>query len=449
MPYTRITATAFGKAAIDYALGGKEGKGHNNNEKRNLFVTTVGMFPNQPPSYADQMNEYWSRASSRNKNQVRRIVLSFSEQELDPKDPNSALIAGEISREFAEKYYPNRQTLICVQNDGEGGKLHCHIIVNNVSMTDFKGCSDEQTKFTYVAKGADEIAKKYIDVDMDYKDIFDNKTSQIKLSKDKVSRNVRRMRQENQEAIKNGEDAPHYIWEDDLKSRIKLAMNEATSRDDFFSKLNDRGVTIVRNGTLKRHGEYFTYSMQDASKIKSEDEIPKGKRKIRSDKLGGDYMPKALDEKIAEKQNDNQATAYYDESEVISDAPVISESEKKELEEEANKFNDWVYENGYAYLSDDGEFDLDAYERAQEAYKVFLSHPQANVPETRSGLHTDVLEPAKAHRKATTSKMADKASESTYQKSYQQKLIDKINHDVEQMNMPLDILPDDEEDYGI
>ncbi len=71
------------------------------------------------------------------------------------------------------------------------------------------------------------------------------------------------------------------------------------------------------------------------------------------------------------------------------------------------------------------------------------------MPETRSGLHTDVLEPVKAHRKATTSKMADKASESTYQKSYQQKLIDKINHDVEQMNMPLDILPDDEEDYGI
>ena len=449
MPYTRITATAFGKAAIDYALGGKEGKGHNNNEKRNLFVTSVGMFPNQPPSYADQMNEYWSRASSRNKNQVRRIVLSFSEQELDPKDPNSALIAGEIAREFVKKYYPNRQALICVQNDGEGGKLHCHIIVNNVSMTDFKGCSDEQTKFTYVAKGADEIAKKYIDVDMDYKDIFDNKASQIKLSKDKVSRHVRRMRQENQEAIKNREDAPHYIWEDDLKNRIKLAMNEATSRDDFFSKLNDRGVTIVRNGTLKRHGEYFTYLMQDASKIKSEDEIPKGERKIRSDKLGGDYMPKALDEKIAEKQSDSVSTFIPDEpaieeSEIISETPIFSEDEKKE----ADEFSEWAYKNGYTYLSDYG-FDLDAYERAQAAYKDFLSHPQANVPETHSGLHTDVLEPVKAHRKATTSKMADKASESTYQKSYQQKLIDKINHDVEQMNMPLDILPDDEEDYGI
>ncbi|WP_026660615.1 relaxase/mobilization nuclease domain-containing protein [Butyrivibrio sp. AC2005] len=448
MPYTRITATAFGKAAIDYALGGKEGKGHNNNEKRNLFVTTVGMFPNQPPSYADQMNEYWSRASSRNKNQVRRIVLSFSEQELDPKDPNSALIAGEISREFAEKYYPNRQTLICVQNDGEGGKLHCHIIVNNVSMTDFKGCSDEQTKFTYVAKGADEIAKKYIDVDMDYKDIFDKKTSQIKLSKDKVSRHVRRMRQENQEAIKNGEDAPHYIWEDDLKSRIKLAMNEATSRDDFFSKLNDRGVTIVRNGTLKRHGEYFTYSMQDASKIKSEDEIPKGKRKIRSDKLGGDYMPKALDEKIAEKQNDNQATAYYDESEVISDAPAISESEKKELEEEAREFSEWATQNKYIYLSDDGDFDLDAYERAQEAYKAFKRQPKTDVPEISSAPNLGILESAKEHRKVTPSKVPEKASGSTSYDSYTQKLIDKINHDVAQMDMSLDSIPDDEDFFG-
>ena len=78
-----------------------------------------------------------------------------------------------------------------------------------------------------------------------------------------------------------------------------------------------------------------------------------------------------------------------------------------------------------------------------------MSHPQTNVPETRSGLHTDVLEPVKAHRKATTSKIADKASESTYQKSYQQKLLDKINHDVEQMNMSLDSIPDDDDEYGI
>lgn len=48
-----------------------------------------------------------------------------------------------------------------------------------------------------------------------------------------------------------------------------------------------------------------------------------------------------------------------------------------------------------------------------------------------------------------TSKIADKASESTYQKSYQQKLLDKINHDVEQMNMSLDSIPDDDDEYGI
>ena len=221
MPYTRITATAFGKEAIDYALGGEKGKGHNGNEIRNLYVTSVGMFPNQPPSYADQMNEYWKLASSRNKNQVRRIVISFSEQELDPKDPNSALIAGEISRQFAKKYYPNRQALICVQNDGEGGKLHCHVIVNNVSMTDFKGCSDDETKFKYVAKGADEIAKKYIDVEMDYNDVFDEKTNQMNLPKDKFPQYVRKMRQENEQAIQKGEQAPHYIWQDDLKQRIR------------------------------------------------------------------------------------------------------------------------------------------------------------------------------------------------------------------------------------
>lgn len=445
MPYTRITGTAFGKAAIDYALGGKEGKGHNNHEERNLYVTTVGMFPNQPPSYADQMNEYWKLASSRNKNQVRRIVISFSEQELNPKDPNSALIAGEISREFAKKYYPNRQALICVQNDGEGGKLHCHIIVNNVSMTDFKGCSDNQTKFTYVAKGADEIAKKYIDVDMDYNDIFDKKTNQIKLPKDKVSRHVRRMRQENQEAIKNGKDAPHYIWEDDLKSRIKLAMNEATSRDDFFNKLNDRGVTIVRNGTLKRHGEYFTYSM-DANKSKSEEEVLEGKRKIRSDKLGGDYMPKALDEMLAEKQvntpepNVSYATPVPTEEEI---------AEKEKQEEKANEFAEWTHQHGYDYMDSDGNIDLDAHEKALKAFEARNDEVPEEIAVERSSDDLSVSEPVIKHP-VKAPEVPQKVSEAASKKqSYQQQLIKKIQDDVASMDARLDDISDDEDYFGI
>ena len=45
------------------------------------------MLPPEVMGYADQMDMYWRRASSRNKTQVRRIITSYSKDELDPEKP--------------------------------------------------------------------------------------------------------------------------------------------------------------------------------------------------------------------------------------------------------------------------------------------------------------------------------------------------------------------------
>ena len=366
MPYTRISATANGREAIDYALGGKDEKGHNNAERRNLYITSVGLFPNQPPSYADQMDVYWKQASSRNKNQIRRIVTSFSEKELDPNDPNSPLIAAEIAREFAKKYYPDRQVLICVQADGVGGKIHTHSLVSNVSMTDLKGCSDDETKFSYVAKGVDEIARNYIELDMDYGEKWDETTNKCKLPNEKISQYVRKLRQENEAAIARGEELPHYIWEDDLRKRIKDAMTKATSKDDFKNILKDNSVEIEREGDAKRYGKYFTYVLTDTSGFASEDAIPKKAMRARSYKLGYNYMPDKLDEMLAEKQvNTPEPNVSY-----ASPAPTEEEiAEKEKQEEEANEFAEWTHQKGYDYMDSDGNIDLDAYEKALKAFE--------------------------------------------------------------------------------
>lgn len=305
MPYTRITGSHNGREAIDYALGAEDNKGHNGNEVRNEFITTVGMTPNQPPSYADQMDMYWKQASRKNKNQVRRIITSFSKDELDPDDPKSVLIAGEIGRQHALKYYPDRQTLICVQKDGVGGCIHIHELVSNVSMTDLKGCTDEQTKFSYVARTMDELAKEYIVLSMDYKDKWDENTGKAILPKDKTNQNVRRMRDENREAEAKGEEPVHYIWEDDLKERIRQAMQESTSRDDFAKRLTAHGVEIGRTGKSKKNGEYFTYELVDTTGF---EEPPKKEPKARSYNLGEDYTPEALDAMITE--NLKRTTPY-------------------------------------------------------------------------------------------------------------------------------------------
>lgn len=444
MPYTRISATANGREAIDYALGGKDEKGHNNAERRNLYITSVGLFPNQPPSYADQMDVYWKQASSRNKNQIRRIVTSFSEKELDPNDPNSPLIAAEIAREFAKKYYPDRQVLICVQADGVGGKIHTHSLVSNVSMTDLKGCSDDETKFSYVAKGVDEIARNYIELEMDYGDKWDETTNKCKLPNEKISQYVRKLRQDNEAAIARGEELPHYIWEDDLRKRIKDAMSKATSKDDFKNILKDNGVEIEREGDAKRYGKYFAYVLTDTSGFASEDAIPKKAMRARSYKLGYNYMPDKLDEMLAEKQvNSPEHIASYS-----APAPTEEEiTEEKEQTENMKDFEVWAFQHDYSYYVN-GAFDLDAYEKALKAYEArndeLPEEVTAEPSDSDLGVSEPVIkQPVKAHE------VPQKTPEAASKKlSYKQQLIKKLQDDVDKMGMSLDSIRDDEDYFG-
>ena len=142
MAYTRISHTRNGRAAIQYARG--NGRGHNGHAKRNLLIGGVGMLPDEVMPFEEQMAQDWARASGKNKNQVRRIVASYSEKELDPHGEDSAYLALEIAQEFVEEAYPNRKAAIFVQNDGKGEKLHVHILVSNVDSIEHKGCTDEQ-----------------------------------------------------------------------------------------------------------------------------------------------------------------------------------------------------------------------------------------------------------------------------------------------------------------
>lgn len=377
MPYTRITPSRNGREAIAYALGDEKNKGHNGNEVRNLLVTSVGL-SQEPPAYADQMDEYWRQASSRNKTQVRRIITSYSKEELDPNDPKSALIAAEIAREHAKTAYPDRQVLICVQMDGVGGLIHTHTLVNNVSITDHKGCTDEQTKFHYVAKTIDSIAKQYIDLSMDYSDKWDEKTGRAILPKDKVNQNVRRMRDANREAVASGEEKTFYIWQDDLKNRVLLAMDEATTREDFEQCLTKHGVEIGRSGYSKKHGEYFTFELIDTTGFA---EPPSKDMKVRSYNLGDDFTPEALERRLKSKQKQEPVKQTIGIQTIPRNVPTIpavqqkqvkryemSDEEKSKTEQEANAFSSWCREQGISYFTLEKGMDLDAYEDAKRQY---------------------------------------------------------------------------------
>lgn len=287
MPYSKLTRTPNGRAAIAYALNGC---GHDGSEHRNLYVGGVNMLPSDTMPYADQMDRYWCRADSKNKTQVNRIIASFSRNELDPDDPESPLTAAQICEEFVREYYPGRQALICMQNDGKGHNLHAHILVNNVSMCEvqlpgekkaqkpYSGCKGYQLKGdSYVRNNFDRAAEKYITLDKGPK------------AGDKVTQNERRMRQHNAECAP--EDRK-YIWKDDLKGRVAKAMSEASDKDDFLRKLTENGVEGTYHES-KKGQKYYTYELTDLSGF-GDGKIP-GNPRSRSYKLGADYDFETVD----------------------------------------------------------------------------------------------------------------------------------------------------------
>ncbi len=309
MAYTRISHTRNGRAAIQYARG--NGRGHNGHAKRNLLIGGVGMLPDEVIPFEEQMAQDWARASGKNKNQVRRIVASYSEKELDPHGEDSAYLALEIAQEFVEEAYPNRKAAIFVQNDGKGEKLHVHILVSNVDSIEHKGCTDEQTNFRYVENHFDRVAGRHITLDNGKK------------AKDKFTQAERALEEENEEAAENG-GAAVYIWKDDLRERIRIAMENATSEDDFLEALEDEGVK-ARYGTSRQHGKYISYELVD---VPAHMEGADRKYKARSYTLGDAYGVKALREKLDEKSKERlrMAEQRSHATESKDDPPAFSQS---------------------------------------------------------------------------------------------------------------------------
>lgn len=324
MAYSRITGTRNGADAIDYARG--NGKGHNDKEVRNMVVSEVNMLPETVQPYEVQMKRYWNKASVKNKNQVRRVIQSFSRKELNPDRLEDIQKANEIGNEFARRAYPGHQAVVFTQIDGKSGLIHNHIIVNNVNMETLKGCSDDQTRFYYVKGWTNEVAGQYIELDKGEND------------KDKTTQNERRKRQENEKIIEENKKLPpdkqkplKYIWKDDLKSRILDAMDASKDYVGFFSELRKRGVEaeIRTRRTGRKAGEsYIVYELEDTSLLEANLKKIPANLKAKGNKLGTLYDMPHLDE-IFEKSWEE----HREESEKFAKA-VIAKQEKKYQEKE-------------------------------------------------------------------------------------------------------------------
>ena len=89
--------------------------------------------------------------------QYQHYVLSFSnEEKLKPKE---AIVYAE---KHAKECFGDRfQVFLAVHQNGNGGKLHVHYIVNSVSCMDGKKIQTSKEDYDYFKNINDEIAKEY------------------------------------------------------------------------------------------------------------------------------------------------------------------------------------------------------------------------------------------------------------------------------------------------
>lgn len=230
--------------------------------------------------------------------QAQSIIVSFDQSEFDTSNlQQQSQQALQLVQRYVRKHFADAQSVIAVQADGDGGKLHAHILINTIKPT---GKTIPTNRFN--------IHKIRKDFDQVMQNNYQHITGQPWLDPIHNNHNQR----QDQSNLTNRSN-----WQASLKQLINQIKQEVTSLKDFLTKLNDHGVTV----TERQHGQAWTYhqtvtTKQGAKELKVRDfyqRVDKNTGEILSTRgLGRDFSKSALEhyfqpsqqEETEENQND-------------------------------------------------------------------------------------------------------------------------------------------------
>lgn len=290
MPFSRITSTRNGLAALKYCLG--NGKGHNGHANRNILISGIGVVESIPLYM--QFQSDWQLASSRNKTQFRRIIYSASKNEFTPGDPEAAYKMMNMCREYISRNYAGHKAVIFLQADGKSKTnnpplYHCHMLISNVNFITHKGIPSYKCNHKFVKRTIDQIVNEYTTIDY----------GKNRNTKDRFTQNERRMREEN---TNENNTNPNFIIKDYIREQIRIAQNRAYSISDFIEILDKLNIDC-RCGK-----KTFTYTLR---------KLPDGvfadtkKFAYRDKRLGPDFSPDAINEFINQKYIEQEKKQSY------------------------------------------------------------------------------------------------------------------------------------------
>ena len=275
----KISSGASASSALNYALGKNKGM-HNDTERwlddhdlkqpealQNCRAVAVGgtngVMPEIAPEQFKLTREAYNQTQQRN--QVQRIVQSFSADELDPTTPGNWQRANDLGVELAEKLYPDYQTAVYTHIDGQNHVLHNHIIVNKVNLETGHKLRERPGEAVERARQInDRLAERE-----HWQVITPVREHQSKTEQD---------------LTKKGQ----YSYMHDLRSRIDSVMADTSVSD--FKTFSERLTKSKVNVSVR--GQNVSYAFLDANHKQ---------RRARGKRLGADYDKEAIDNELARR----------------------------------------------------------------------------------------------------------------------------------------------------
>lgn len=167
----KITTASSGSAAIDYAYGRNKMPAATSDwlKQQGVDPATVDQLQNRAvvmsglnvdPEYAKTQMKATRMAFSAHGKQTTRVIQSFPTTDLDPASHEDWQTANQLGLELAKQAFPDYQVAVYTQLDGQGHKLHNHLIVNMPNLKTGKKYHEHQS-WQRLSKINDEISREH------------------------------------------------------------------------------------------------------------------------------------------------------------------------------------------------------------------------------------------------------------------------------------------------
>lgn len=167
--------------------------------------------------------------------QAQTLIISFSTEEFDTADLNrQAKQALVLVQHFIHQHFADAQSIIAIQADSEGGKLHAHVVFNTIKSN---GRTIPTNRFN-IHKLRSSFDREMIN---NYQFVTGHRwTNPIHNQQERQDVNNLTTRSE---------------WQQNLKKIIAQVRCEVNSLKEFIRRLNDAGITV----TERQKGSAWTY----------------------------------------------------------------------------------------------------------------------------------------------------------------------------------------------